>query len=186
MQEYTCGNTPYHSTWALQVPDQDGDEPAHSCSESRGGSKIEGLQLLGDQRQNSWRHHTLLWFICREGFQVMGSNCHLYHGPIFGTWWGISVVGIVQGGNLCNYSVTLRAKNPQVFRIAYCEYYNPEEKHNYEVICQDFVSKVCRVYPSFSQKPKVHLLLHLVQCMEWFGPTSAFNTERYAKQQSVT
>lgn len=29
------------------------------------------------------------------------------------------------------------------------------------------------------QKSKVHLLLHLVECMMEFGPTAAFNTERY-------
>ena len=28
-------------------------------------------------------------------------------------------------------------------------------------------------------KQKVHLILHLVECMEQFGPTSAFNSERY-------
>ena len=28
------------------------------------------------------------------------------------------------------------------------------------------------------KKQKVHLLLHLVECMEYFGPTSAFNSER--------
>ena len=25
-------------------------------------------------------------------------------------------------------------------------------------------------------KPKIHLILHLVECMEEFGPTAAFNT----------
>lgn len=30
------------------------------------------------------------------------------------------------------------------------------------------------------KKPKVHLMLHLVECMKEFGPTSAFNSERYA------
>lgn len=32
------------------------------------------------------------------------------------------------------------------------------------------------------KKQKVHLILHLVECMEQFGPTSAFNSERYTTQ----
>ena len=33
--------------------------------------------------------------------------------------------------------------------------------------------------PDMLKKLKVHLMLHLVECMEQFGPTSAFNSERY-------
>ena len=52
-------------------------------------------------------------------------------------------------------------------------------------VCASFVTNVCRVYPSFSQKPKIHLLLHLVECMEKFGPTARYNTERYTYTQKV-
>ncbi|KAL5496651.1 hypothetical protein EMCRGX_G012983, partial [Ephydatia muelleri] len=33
--------------------------------------------------------------------------------------------------------------------------------------------------PHLLQKQKVHLMLHLVECMHDFGPTSAFNAERF-------
>lgn len=29
------------------------------------------------------------------------------------------------------------------------------------------------------QQQKVHLMLHYVNCMEQYGPTSSFNSERY-------
>ena len=33
--------------------------------------------------------------------------------------------------------------------------------------------------PTFLQKQKTHLILHLVECADEFGPTSSFNAERY-------
>ena len=40
------------------------------------------------------------------------------------------------------------------------------------------MAKECQ--PDLLQKRKVHLLLHLVECMKEFGPTAGFNTEKYA------
>ena len=58
--------------------------------------------------------------------------------------------------------------------------YSPQKRAEWEAICQSFVSSTStyQVYPSFMNKPKIHLILHLVECMEEFGPTAAFNTER--------
>ena len=66
----------------------------------------------------------------------------------------------------------------QVFQICYCTYYSPDNRAEWEAICQEFVSSIHHVYPSFTRKPKIHLILHLVESMEQFAPTAAFNTER--------
>ena len=63
-------------------------------------------------------------------------------------------------------------------QMAYYNLYKHEENQQLEVMCQEFVSKICQLYPELTQKPKINLLLHLVQCIEWFGPTSSFNTDR--------
>ena len=89
-------------------------------------------------------------------------------------WLSLSKVGTRYYTEVCKWLAL------QVFQMAYCNQYRPDEKRQLEQVCVDFVLRVCQVYPGFAQKPKVHLLLHLVQCMEWFGSTSAFNTERYA------
>lgn len=47
-------------------------------------------------------------------------------------------------------------------------------------MCKMFVDVVSQHRPNMLKKQKVHLMLHLVECMEQFGPTSAFNSERYA------
>ncbi len=67
----------------------------------------------------------------------------------------------------------------QVFRMAYCDYYNPSKAVECKAICQSFVEAVSEHQPALLRKQKVHLMLHLVESMDQFGPTSAFNTERY-------
>ena len=44
---------------------------------------------------------------------------------------------------------------------------------------KEFVDAVKHHMPHLLQRRKIHLLLHLVQCMNEFGPSSAFNAERY-------
>ena len=52
-----------------------------------------------------------------------------------------------------------------IFQIAYCEYYDPLKKVEWTRICKDFVDNVC--HPDLKlRKQSVHLMLHLVQCME--------------------
>ena len=50
--------------------------------------------------------------------------------------------------------------------------------------CKDFVAATYAFKPELLQKPKFHLLLHLPQSMEDFGPAMAFNTERYMNIKS--
>ena len=66
----------------------------------------------------------------------------------------------------------------QVFRIVYCLPFRESAKLEWQEICQDFVDAARQICPELLQKVKVHLLLHLVDCMVDFGPCSAFNTER--------
>lgn len=45
-------------------------------------------------------------------------------------------------------------------------------------LCQEFVDSAKKYCSELLQKVKVHLLLHLVDCMVDFGPCAAYNTER--------
>ena len=48
----------------------------------------------------------------------------------------------------------------------------------YKSICKTFVEVVGTNFKDLTKKVKIHLVLHLVDCMVDFGPTSTFNTER--------
>ena len=65
-----------------------------------------------------------------------------------------------------------------VFRIAYCLPISESNEHSYQLQCQEFLRVAKECQPDLLQKRKVHLLLHLVECMKEFGPTAGFNTER--------
>ena len=65
-----------------------------------------------------------------------------------------------------------------MFRIAYCNYFTEELSTEWEGICEEFVLTVKSSLPELLMKPKVHLILHLVSCMQDFGPSSAFGAER--------
>ena len=61
--------------------------------------------------------------------------------------------------------------------MCYCESYAPSAKDYLQQRCQDFVNKIKTHIPNFLQKQKTHLTLHVVECMDDFGPTSEFNAE---------
>ena len=67
----------------------------------------------------------------------------------------------------------------KVFKIAYCDYYHPSLFSEWSGVCREFVEAVSHYQPEMLKKQKVHLLLHLAECVVQFGPTSAFNSERY-------
>ena len=74
-----------------------------------------------------------------------------------------------------NYYCFLTLK---VFQITYVTPFSPGDAENCRTICRDFIEAVKVAYPEMLKKPKVHLLLHLVDNMLDFGHTSAYNTER--------
>ena len=54
-----------------------------------------------------------------------------------------------------------------------CDAYDPSLKDDLQQKCQDFVDNVKTHMPTFLQKQKTHLILHLVECMDEFSPTSS-------------
>ena len=66
----------------------------------------------------------------------------------------------------------------QVLRIAYCLQFREEDEPVFQQVCEDFLQTVREHSPDLLTKVKVHMLLHLVESMKNFGPTSAFCTER--------
>lgn len=58
-------------------------------------------------------------------------------------------------------------------------HFDPSMANEWKDICKKFLQEVKENRPEMLKKQKVHLLLHLVECMEQFGPTSAFNSERF-------
>lgn len=69
--------------------------------------------------------------------------------------------------------------NLQVFQIAYCDFFSPSLCDEWQMHCHAFVDAVKENMPNLLDKPKTHLILHLVECMHDFGPSSAFCDERY-------
>lgn len=47
-----------------------------------------------------------------------------------------------------------------------------------KTVCKNFVQVIGTHFKDLTKKVKIHLILHLVDCMADFGPTSVFNTER--------
>ena len=46
-------------------------------------------------------------------------------------------------------------------------------------VCEDFIQAIIAYDPLLLNRPKFHLLLHLPKCIEDFGRTASFNSERY-------
>ena len=55
-----------------------------------------------------------------------------------------------------------------------CAYdaFDPSLKDDLQQKCQDFVDNVTTDMPTYLQKQKTHLILHLVECMDEFSQTS--------------
>ena len=66
----------------------------------------------------------------------------------------------------------------KVFRVAYCQHFSDADYQICKGICEDFVETIGTHFSDFTKKAKIHILLHFVDCMKDFGPTSSFNTER--------
>lgn len=62
----------------------------------------------------------------------------------------------------------------QVFKKAYCDEFDPHNFEEAERVCKKFNYK-----PELLQKPKFLYILHFPRNMLQFGPTAAFNTERF-------
>eukprot|EP00731_Ephydatia_muelleri_P015799 Em0009g223a len=69
-------------------------------------------------------------------------------------------------------------KSTEVFYIAYCCHFEPSQAEQLRHICQEFVDNCIAHMPELARKQKTHHLLHLVDSMLDYGPSSAFSAER--------
>ena len=67
--------------------------------------------------------------------------------------------------------------------MVYCDYFHESQRDECHMVCKEFVKTVNEYFLEFKEV-KIHLLLHLVEDMTDFGPTSAFNTKRYNNNKS--
>ena len=58
----------------------------------------------------------------------------------------------------------------QIFKIAYSDFFDPTKADEWNQICQEFVTAVQQCQPDMLNKQKVHLMLHLVECMSLDQP----------------
>ena len=66
----------------------------------------------------------------------------------------------------------------KVFIMCYSGHYDITKKTQCQALCYDFVRKATSVFPELKRKLKIHLFLHLPECLEKFGPTSCYSAER--------
>lgn len=66
----------------------------------------------------------------------------------------------------------------QVFQVAYCKVTCRDELILVEEACEEFIKSVEAYNKKLLNRPKFHLLLHLPKCVEEFGGTASFNSER--------
>ena len=62
--------------------------------------------------------------------------------------------------------------------MCYSCHYDITKKTQCQALCYDFVSKATSVFPELKRKLKIHLFLHLPECLEKFGSTSRYSAER--------
>lgn len=124
-----------------------------------------------------------------QQFNYSGFDVHLYgnilkhHSSFVGRdykAWAQMAVFIVSPYLRSDKEKKLWLTLSQVFKLAYCSPFNLCNADYYKRVCKDFVDSVKECNPQSLNKMKIHLLLHLVDDMCDFGPTSAFNTERLA------
>lgn len=65
-----------------------------------------------------------------------------------------------------------------MFHISYSNFYRVEDLSNFRECIKNCVELLHKNYPSLKEKLKIHLLLHLVEDMDSFGPAVSFCTER--------
>eukprot|EP00731_Ephydatia_muelleri_P012809 Em0007g119a len=111
--------------------------------------------------------------------KMYGNVCYYYNsfvGRDFKAWSQMAIFILspyLDAGRkevLLNYS--------KVFAIAYAKSYNRHLKEQWKSVCQNFIDSIKVHFPNLLRRPKMHLILHLIECLEQYGPTSAFSAER--------
>eukprot|EP00731_Ephydatia_muelleri_P016630 Em0009g1054a len=72
----------------------------------------------------------------------------------------------------------------KVFKIAYCDPFDPEKMEYYKTVCQNFVTAIETHLPEWKTKLKVHLVLHLPDDMLIHAPSKDI-ANNFAVQESI-
>ena len=176
---FSTGVAAYSSAWSCKVFPHRSNGYILQGAEGRNTSSDESFQLFRISRESSWQCVLSSQVICGERLQGLVSDGALYYKPVPHRGTAKSTIGTVKGKayKLKLYWYKLCAL--QVFRIAYCDFFDPAEADTLHQICVGFVHTVRDFMPSLLRKQKVHYFLHLVESMQDYGPTSAFSAERY-------
>ncbi|KAL5488742.1 hypothetical protein EMCRGX_G017729 [Ephydatia muelleri] len=116
-----------------------------------------------------------------SGFQdkVHGNVCNHFKsfvGRDFKAWAQMAIFILSPYLSSEECEVLLSCK--KVFRIAYCCHFKLSDAEEWQQLCEEFVKNVKDYMPALLKKQKVHTILHLVECMISYGPSSAFSAER--------
>eukprot|EP00731_Ephydatia_muelleri_P005893 Em0003g141a len=113
-----------------------------------------------------------------SGFRVKmyGNVCQYYQsflGRDFKAWAQMAIFILKPYLNEGQAAVWLSFS--KLFQIAICV--DASKAAEWQSVCQGFIDAVKQHMPSLLQKPKTHMILHLIQCMKDIGPSSAFSAE---------
>ncbi|KAL5457374.1 hypothetical protein EMCRGX_G034624 [Ephydatia muelleri] len=90
-------------------------------------------------------------------------------------------LSIADGSDSFSTNRTITSRSPYIVwcvsHIAYCDFFDPTEANAWQQICIDFVHSVRTFMPKLLHKQKVRYLLHLVERMKNYGPSSTFSAE---------
>eukprot|EP00731_Ephydatia_muelleri_P033683 Em0035g20a len=116
-----------------------------------------------------------------SGFKVKihGNMCYHYQsfvGRDYKAWMQMAI--FILSPYLSNGQLIVLVNLSKVFQIAYCSFFELSKAEAWHQICVDFVHSVRDFMPKMLRKQKVHYILHLVQCMQDYGPSSSFCAER--------
>eukprot|EP00731_Ephydatia_muelleri_P013950 Em0007g1260a len=104
-----------------------------------------------------------------SGFRVKmyGKVCQYYQsfwGRDFKAWAQMAIFILKPYLNERQAAVWLSIS--KLFQIAYCEFFDASKAAEWQSVCQGFVDADKQHMPSLLQKPKTHMILHLVQFVE--------------------
>ena len=161
---FSTGVAAYSSAWSCKVFPHRSNGYILQGAEGRNTSSDESFQLFRISRESSWQCVLSSQVICGERLQGLVSDGALYYKPVPHRGTAKSTIGTVKGKayKLKLYWYKLCAL--QVFRIAYCDFFDPAEADTLHQICVGFVHTVRDFMPSLLRKQKVHYFILLRVC----------------------
>eukprot|EP00731_Ephydatia_muelleri_P007878 Em0004g216a len=111
--------------------------------------------------------------------KIHGNVCYHYQSFVsrdYKAWMQMAI--FILSPYLSNGQLIVLVNLSKVFQIAYSSFFELSKAEAWHQICVDFVHSVRDFMPKMLRKQKVHYILHLVQCMQDYGPSSSFCAER--------